>query len=583
MACCATPAAAQRYGQWWWDASVGYRDRSDRREVDSVRTRDYTEEELRFSLGLNGYVLHPAIGQFRIGADYRTLGLTQAGIDSSDRLGYSLDLQLLPRGLVSGKFRYSRETIDYELPPEAESFLRLRLPESGTAFRGSFRIRRGPLVGTQVGYNRSEYSYGAEAERKDLFENSFLDWARPIGGIQNHFRLGRQQRSYASVEYDSSYLLASFDQNGPLGDKWTWLLAANAQRSELTLQDTALPRQDDLRYRQRLGRSIRDRDRLDLRLEVASVSTDLASTLGYGAGVDYRYRPRPGWEIVPFVRLDVLEDGSESLRAPRLGIELTRFWEASRWSGLLGSRLAYGNVRRARDSEIPNGSDYGFSVSASLARGDVQSLRTEIEGELGRGEFRFSERVDLAPTGAGFQAAPLGEEDFGRLRLRLTRRLGTARLSGWIEWSGRRITPLDRDQPVDRRALTTTIEAGRGRVSFVGNLGRVRVDAEPIGERSSFAVGTLAWRPFRPFELRASYRQDTRDLDELAQLDAARLDVGASFQAGLLTFSVTAYRTWEKVMANGEAQNEGILFSIQRQFAGWLPVVTGERRKGTIR
>ena len=65
----AAQAFGQRYGQWSWDALLGIEGRRSSNLINGERVSDYGSRELRLSLGLNGFVLSPAVARFRLRFD----------------------------------------------------------------------------------------------------------------------------------------------------------------------------------------------------------------------------------------------------------------------------------------------------------------------------------------------------------------------------------------------------------------------------------------------------------------------------------------------------------------------------------
>ena len=91
-----TPVAAQGYGQWWWVAEVGVEQRSSDSLIDGQSSGSHEQTDIRLSAALHGYVLHPAVGNFRVGVD--ALLAERENASDTDNLGFDANLGLFPRG-----------------------------------------------------------------------------------------------------------------------------------------------------------------------------------------------------------------------------------------------------------------------------------------------------------------------------------------------------------------------------------------------------------------------------------------------------------------------------------------------------
>src|SRR6266498_3290727 len=61
-------AAAQEFGQWSWDGSVSAAIRKYADRIEETQQKS-TQNDYRLGLGVQGFVLHPAIAAFRVGVD----------------------------------------------------------------------------------------------------------------------------------------------------------------------------------------------------------------------------------------------------------------------------------------------------------------------------------------------------------------------------------------------------------------------------------------------------------------------------------------------------------------------------------
>ena len=123
-----------------------------------------------------------------------------------------------------------------------------------------------------------------------------------------------------------------------------------------------------------------------------------------------------------------------SLRLPRLGLVASRRWKESRnWNGALNARGSYGEVEGRTQEGSQSDTNFSYSVSGSIAHGQRQGLRKELEGEVGRNELRLRRSFSLTPGIILPDQPSLGTEDFSRLRASLQHQWRARTLTGWAE------------------------------------------------------------------------------------------------------------------------------------------------------
>ena len=580
-----TPAAAQRFGQWWWDGEAGYAERQQENLLDTERINRYFERDLRLALGLNGYLGHPALGSFRLGLEYLAFDLDGDWRQNSRQVGYSLRLDALPRGSYPFSISVRRGSYDYSQPRGTEAFSLLSYPDVATTWTGRLRLRQGPLTGLLLGADLSTFEFVDAALDPELRQVAFADWARDFGPFRNHFRVDRQFNDYSQVDYTTELWTASFDQFARLAEVWNWQLSLSGIRSDISFNNGPASALDDFRLLHRLSREVRGgRDLVDFRLEGSLVRPGLSPEIrGYGGTLYYRWRPSLGTQLAPFLAYaDVTGDGN-TYRSSRAGLEASRSVTGKSFDSVIAARASYGKVDRGVESARPDEGQAAYSASLTLGHGEATRLRQELELEAGRNELRLARPEALSPLEPTAQFVGIGDEDFARARLRLDRRGANAGLGGWVEWSLRQTTLLPDESELDRETLSYTVDLNYRRLSLAANAGESRVASSARPDLSfRFFGGSLSWRIWRAIEARASYRADRREFLSQPSLDASRAEAGLVFHYGLLDLRADVFESTEQIADGSERRNRGMRWSITRRFAGWLPFATGGQRRGEI-
>lgn len=577
------PLLAQNYGRWWWDARLAYRGLANQTEVGEATIRDYDEEELRLELGLNGYLRHPALGRFRLGLEAATLDVGGDRPLESDRLGYAAELDLLPRGPAPLYLGYRRGSFDYTPGPTDPAFFLPGATETSESLSARLRLRRGPLQGTLLGAELFDADLAGEQLGDDSSDRFFARWNRRLGVTDNSVRVERQERAYGRLGYDTGLWTATFDQHARWAERWRWQLGLAALRTETRFAEREELRLDDLRWLSTLKRDVLERDLLDLRLDAARISADTsAASTSYRLAVAYRWRPRAGAEIAPFVEAGELGFGDASERIARVGLELS-YSRLGRLDARAGVRGSYATTSR-RAMRRAGEDDLAYSANLSLGTGRRRKMRNELELEAGRNELRF-DRLDgdLDVPDGPLLATTFGTQDFARARYRISRQNARGRLGAWVERRDVRLESLD-GRTLENDALTGTLDASWRGLALLANVGEIQVESAGLADRTvEFFGGNLNLRLLRGLSLYANYRHDLRRLVPLPDLEADRGEAGLTFHLGLLRITGSYYRYEEMLASDGLRIDEGYRFGVTRDLAGWLPIVTGARRRGEVK
>lgn len=573
-------AVAQQYGQWSWDGAVGAGLRSYRNVVDLVEASSDDERSLELSLGLTGFLGHPALGRFNLAG---TAGLVDYnGVRSLDtrRVGFNAGVTVLPQGRFPTSLYGSRQLYTYSRLTTDDPLLLFGIPEASTSYGGRLRLRSGPLRGTLLGYDYSSTDY-REEEASTLQQTAFADWARTGTRFNQHLRLEQHRQHFGLVDYRIDDLTGNFDQRAQLGAGWRWELTAFGVRRRLDYGGSGST-VDNASTSQHLMRSFGSRANLDLGYD---------GGVTQGAGSDFRshtgtarllFRPDASWTVTPYAGYGVQAANRASLRAPQAGLSAS--WTRTGMVELVvngGAGLAW----LQRDAG-PHDSSVSLSLGVSASHGEEGGLRKEAEATITRNTLRRAGELieGLPDLGAGL--AGLGTEDVARGRLTLRRRLSwSLSLYGYGEASRRTFTDpagaADAVRPaVDTLTGTLQLAGRRGAVST--NVGSSQI-ATLAPQDVRFWATSLTFRPMRVLSLTASYRGDRREVALAPSADTDRFEASADLLVGAIVLRGQAFRTTERLETGPERRNQGLTLTLSRRFGGWLPVITGPPTGGIIR
>ena len=82
--------------------------------------------------------------------------------------------------------------------------------------------------------------------------------------------------------------------------------------------------------------------------------------------------------------------------------------------------------------------------------------------------------------------------------------------------------------------------------------------------------------------LRAIYRRDRRQLTLVPNLDGEQLEAQMRINIGLFLLTSRVYRNTQQIGQGSEVASNGLTVAVSRNFAGWLPIVTGTTPRGEV-
>lgn len=579
----AAPAAAQSYGQWWWQASVQLEQHSTENLSDEVRLRRFSQQGLQLSGDLNGFIIDPLFGSFRVHVDLLLSELEGARFEGSDRFGGQVDVRLFPRGKYPLRFHVGRRAFDYTLPADGDPLSLARDADRQQQWGANVRATRGFLRGLEVGLDSLTTNFFDADARPTREDNQTLKWERSAGRVRHRLQIARRDQSLGLVDFDREHLSVFFDQQGALGEHWEWLFNASGIQQQITFNQ--LQRDvDDYRLFTKLYRPFRDRDRLEIDVDVDLTRSGFSgSAERYDLLARYRWQRRPGFQVAPFVRWAEQSSDSESLSSPRAGLSLV--WTADK--GSFDSVLTFTSSAGTVDRSGTSGSDESnvdASITASLGHGEIHRLRQQLDLTLSRNELTSrGETGSFGDPDLGLTRS-VGGQDFARARLTLDRRVAQRSTSAWVEWTQLEARDALFGGGFTSDTLSATATRSGRRFTLSANAGETQVQREALPDQQiDFVVGLVSLRPWRSLNLQASYRQDAQRALFTPDVDSRSLEVRMSFRFALLELEGRFFEIEQMVAGGPLRTNRGFNWSIRRRLGGLLPIFSAPQRRGVIR
>ena len=580
-----TQIHAQAFGQWWWEASAGVGQRNTKTLIDDSTTGETKRSDLRLSMALNGFIVHPAIGDFHADVDLRSY--RRNGGFETDQVGFGAEVNLFPQGKYTANVFARHELFDVstgsgELLPSLANF-----PDTLTTWGGRFLARRGPFQGVLFGFNGGKTEpLGAGLDGQQT-GRQFLDYSRAGRNFQHKLRIEHREDDLRDVGLNLQDTTATIDEAGKLSANWRLQLTGIGIVRDVETSSSRSST-DFYRLRTNFTRDFREFDYLNIQTMLGTVQSDSGANVdSYSLALFYGWRASPAWLLTPFVRYaessssdDVTQDSQ------RLG--LTATWENRRGAidALVATSLGYGTSGTTVPSMTRDDSRSVFgSVSGTIGHGDSHALRKDVELQLSWNELRLTRDPLTDLPDLGVSTSGLTTQNTMRARFTLLHRWDSQSISGWGEW--RRSESSDGlvgNTEFEADMLTATMQYSAFRFGFTGNIATTSVDDGSSLSQEVDSRGLQAfWRPWRSLEFIGSYREDERRLILAPDLDSNRFDLGTRWNIGLVTARISVYESQQQRPGFPDLKTQGVLWSLTRSFAGWLPVVSGYQRRGVIR
>lgn len=581
----AAPAGAQRFGQWWWEAEAGGAGRSYENLFDGGTSSRFDETSLHLDLGLHGYLGHPALGRFELGADLLASDYENGHSLDTDRLGLRGEVEILPRGSYPLRLYYHRQRYDYSGLTSEDPFNLLGVPDVTERWGARVRAKRGLLRGLLVGLDRAGTGFVDPSANDEHHDVEFADWTRPGQRLKHHARLERRSRNLGYLDLDIDDLTLELDERGEPAAGWQWEMNGLGVQRDLRYPEGQELSVDTYRVRNRLTRQVRERDLLDGQYTAGFFRTgEGPATRSHDLSVTYRWRIRTGVELAPFLQYGRQEADGLSVESPQAGISGSWSTRTRSLDSVLSGRAGYGLLERRLDGRPRDETNLAFSLSGTLGHGDARKLRTEIEAEVARDELRFSQQPLLEFPDLALPRSGVGTEDFGRGRLSFRHQARRQTISAYGEWSRREASGNPGTPDFTLEGLTGSFQLSGGRFGLQANVGETSVSQSALPDQTvEFWAATARARLWRSLSLFASYRADTRHLPGVADLDGERYEVGGTWQLGQIFLDARMFESSQMLLGGPERTTRGFQWTVSRRFAGWLPFATGTQRRGVIR
>jgi len=572
-------AAGQLFGQWSWDALLGLQQRSYLTEVEGRTLTDYTERSLRLDLGMNGFIVHPAIARFRLGLDTLLSNYSGTTAPDSDRWGLRAQLALLPFSRYPSHFHLAHSRYSYVLSSE-DPLVTTGLADTTSTWGARIRFRGGLFRGLAAGTERTETSFVDPEVRDEVFVRQYLDWAGASGRINHHYRLERQYRRYGRTRYTTDDYTLTLDEHGLLSDRWRWDLSGIGFHRSFDYEDTANTAQS-ARLRSRFVYTTERRDLVDLSYTGGLSHADAGPTANtHTLAARYVWHIGRALQLIPTASYTLQLAGDTSVHAPSMGIDLSWSHVRERYDLSLNGGLSGAWIDTSWDEGSQETTVVAWSAGGTVGTGTEEHLRAELDLALAHNELRTvgGALVELPDLGTEYER--IETQDGARARLTLRRRFGRWRLSTYVEHRRReqesfRISPIR----VDADVLDVTFTGPR--VGFTLDAGKTRGRSD-LRQDVRFFAASLHWTPLRYLTLRASYHTNVSEVSQGPDVDRQRVEGTAQLRFGRYNLLAQLWDQAETV-AGSRRRTRGALFALSARFAGWLPFVSAPQRRGVIR
>lgn len=575
-----SPASAQSFGQWTWEASAGVRRWAYHNSLGGPSISSSDQRDIELSLGVRGYVIHPMLGQFGLGVTRALTDTSGASSIDSRRWGMNADISLLPQGTYPLQFYARRQRFAYS-GFTTEDVLALRqTPENAMSLGGSLAVRRGKLRDVRLWVDRTTLSYTGLAGTS-LNEQIALDWNRTTKSVQQRLRFERRVQDYGLAGLRFRDFQGNYDVRRDLGAVWKWEANLNGLQRNLKYLDQP---SDFSFYRTsaRAYRPLREHDTLELSYDGGVSGATGAFTQSHALVARYHWIARKQLTVVPLVGYGFQTSRGARLNAPQVGIGSTWTRRAGEFDVAINNQMSL--LFLSRSGAGTGGSDtaLAFDIGGNVGHGDQNSLRAEIDGGWNHNRLRVVGDTIANLPDLGAQLGTIGTEDVLKARLTLTKRLGSVLAFSFTDAS--RLEQNGRFAPsgASTQTFSQTLQLSTARVSVAGMLGSTRLRSVTAQEYE-FASVSASLRPARLVSLTGNYRRDHRRLDFSPDIDGERMDGAVRFWLGAFTLTADAFWSREKTPATPTRENRGLIISLSRGFFGFLPIVTAGPQGGDIR
>ncbi len=573
----AATASAQQYGQWTWDARIGARQRAHAFTEGEETVSELRERDGFLSLGVDGYVVHPAIAAFRLGLDtslvQREDGTTTFG---SRKLGYRGDLRILSTGAYPVHVYAARQKYSYG---DASPAARIgSIPDDITTFGARVRVRSGPLTGLVARAERLSITLLGPNGGVESQQNQLADWAGGGKKWQHHYHLERQARTFAAARYstDDISLLADETYRSAASQ---WTSSSQFVRRGWSSETVSGSSITALRVQNRFLRTQSPTRSWELQQSSGLTLAD-SSSQSHTLGVRYSLATRGHLAIAPFANIGIQTSDALRVFTQQAGVSAT--WTAAKGpvSALLSGSAAALVLQKEGDGVSPRDSSVTAGAGGSLSFRPRRGVDSQVETYVSRNELRKSGETIaassvLVPTGG------VGTEDRTQARLTLGRKWRPVGVHLYVDWVAQTTSGDLQVNPYSAETLSSSLQVTLRNLNVSMSAGSAKLEQNRVQELS-FVTAAGRVHLARMLSVTGNYRQEKRSAAGEPEVDGTRSEAGLSLQLGSYAIEPQAFVSTQ-TFAGLERSNRGFTITIARGFGGVLPIVTGAQRRGVVR
>ena len=574
----AVPLQAQYFGQWSWQGEAGIQERLYENTVSGANAGRYDERDVHLGLGVNGFIVHPAIAAFHLGIDALVSRFTGVAAADSRMLGWRGELSLFPSGIAPARVYTSRQMYSYAADGEASPYSYAALPDQVTRVGARVRVRGGALRGLLVGVDarRTTFLQGVRAERAD---ESFADWSGGSEKLMQHYRLENRSTDYGAVNFSTDDTTATAEEHGWLA-AWRWDMSGLGMRRTLRTGSAPAMLIDSLSLANRFVRRTASGNQIELYLSDGLLRFG-GTSQSHSLSGRYLWQVSQTVALTPTATVNVQQSGPETVRAPSAGLGATWTPHLRGVELVADGSAAYGRLT-ASGTRIPDSSFVAIGAGVSAAHGAEQTLREELQLSWASNQVRQAGDTIAPLPDLGGSLAGLGTQDVSSGRVTLRRRWGEVHLYAYSDWSRRQTKGGLLAQRYDVTTLyhTLTVESSHG--ALMVNLGRTDVRSA-VAQDVRFESVSLSLPVSWWISLRGTYRRDQRDLTVGPSVRGERTDLSLSARFGAYVVQGTAFSATDRLPGAPGRTNRGVQWTLSRRFGGLLPIVSAPLRRGVVR
>lgn len=585
-----SPALGQQLGQWWWMAQLGALGNNYNNSLGDRPASSFSNLSATLRFDVNGFIVHPLVGQFRLGLDTALTGVGGAQSIGSSRFGYRADVNMFPNGpynLVLFARESHHEYADKDSPDQASTLA--SLIDTGRTLGGSFGASRGLIRGLRVGYRQLAFTFVDPERKEDDRENAFISYSRRLLGIQNNLRLERRFHSlgFSSSEYEDWVL--NLSQSAQIAPTWNWGLNGTALRRQTGVGGRPTSDADTIRLHTRINHTTLDEDFLRLAYNASIADTQDRRSSLQAISVSYAWKVSRQWRLGPFARYGVQHQEESDRQLPQAGLSASWSWARPAFNITINTSLGYGMTLLRSEAVNADQGSLTLSTQFLFRHGNVNGLEKRFDVSVDRNDISDPGIVleDLPDLGAALLIPGIRDSLRSRFTLRAVRRWGD--LSGSLDHQlldarDFSLNPADESEQNRGERWTAGLQFNRKTfsISASGGITNSELPGRQV-QRVNFLGARASWRVRRYLRLWTGYRANLRDVEFSPNVSGNRFDAGGEFRMGLLAIRVNYFYVNDQVESLPSRRSSGFRWSISRLFAGWLPVVSAPQRRGVIR